>query len=727
MKTDSTRFRHTVFIALAFAVAIFQSAYADVRVPGFYSDHMVMQRDRELRIWGWAEKGEGVTVSLGDSSASATAGADGRWEVKLPPMQASSAGKTLRIVGKNTIELKDVLIGEVWLCSGQSNMEWTVANSDNREAEIAAANHPLIRHLKIAHRPSTVPLDDVDGIWQVCSPDVVGSFTAAGYFMARKLQQELDVPIGLINSSWGGTRVEPWTPPIGFEEVPALVDIYQSVIGRTPGTKAFRDRLSEFITKNEEWNAKAKAALQSSNSLEPSPTYPNQLKPFTSHQDPTMLYNGMIHALVGYPIRGAIWYQGESNHAEGMLYFEKKKALIEGWRTLWDQGDFPFYYVQIAPFQYGNEDPTILARFWEAQAAVQQIPNTGMVVINDIATLNDIHPPNKQDVGDRLALLALKQDYGRDDVVARSPEVDSVKPDGKQLRITFRNTGGGLKTRDGKSPSHFEVLGPGARKFVPAQASVDGDTVTLTANNVDAPTAFRFAWDKLAEPNLMGGTGLPVGACRGGEIPDFLSLVDVDRDYQLVYDLDLAKLGAEPTYDVDKSSEVTAFDRVGYLVEFDSQDFGEQKVFVSMDAFTDDAGKIAIPTAKKNVTFQQGVTNMEVYSTDSSLDGQGRPGNLEFWPHNYAPNNGAGVPGASNSMFDFGDQPGEPKSGYGSMQVHDPGKKTTLFSINHWNAGGNADLGIGNGNGQHPDWTFSSNASKYSVKRLRVYVRPVRR
>ena len=165
-----------------------------------------------------------------------------------------------------------------------------------------------------------------------------------------------------------------------------------------------------------------------------------------------MLYNGMIHALVGFPIRGAIWYQGESNHAEGMLYLEKKKALIGGWRTLWGQGDFPFYYVQIAPFQYGNEDPSILARFWEAQAAVQQLPNTGMVVINDIATLNDIHPPNKQDVGKRLALLALKNDYGRSDLIANSPDMESLEVLPGKLKIKFKNTGGGLKTRDQKPP-----------------------------------------------------------------------------------------------------------------------------------------------------------------------------------------------------------------------------------------------------------------------------------
>lgn len=207
----------------------------------------------------------------------------------------------------------------------------------------------------------------------------------------------------------------------------------------------------------------------------------------------------MIHAMVGLPIRGAIWYQGESNHVEGMMYFEKKKALINGWRELWGQGDFPFYYVQIAPYHYGSEAPEILAELWEAQAAVEQLPNTGMVVINDIATVNDIHPPNQQDVELRLANLALKHDYGKTDVVAHSPSVDSIEVKNTgSLKVTFKNTGGGLKTRHGKAPSHFQVVRRGSNGFQPATAQIEGDAVVLTSDLVAKPVAFRFAWNKLA-------------------------------------------------------------------------------------------------------------------------------------------------------------------------------------------------------------------------------------
>jgi sialate O-acetylesterase len=505
--------------------------------------------------------------------------------------------------------------------------------------------------------------------------------------------------------------------------VPALGGIYSSVLGRTPGTSEYQNTLSDFIKANEAWNEQAKDSLAGNLPVTPSPAYPESLKPFQSHQDPTMLYNGMIHALVGYPIRGAIWYQGESNHTEGMLYFEKKKALINGWRKLWNQGEFPFYFVQIAPFQYGNEDGTILAQFWEAQAAVQQLAKTGMVVINDIATLQDIHPPNKQDVGKRLAMLALKNDYGLTKIIANSPEVESFKAAGDKFMVTFKNTAGGLKTRDGKAPSHFEIIGPGSRTFVPASASIDGDTVTLSAEGVTTPAAFRFAWDKLAEPNLMGGTGLPVGACRGGKVPDFLSLIEVDQDYELVYELDLGKLKKTVEYSIDRSGTVSEFDRIAYLIELESDNLGSQKLFVSMDAFTDDPGKIGIPQYSADAFFQQPVQGVECYSTVPSLNLQGVQGNIEFWSGNYATQNSTDVPGASGTIYDFGDSMSEPLDGYGSMQIHDTTGKQTLFAINHWGVGGNADIGIGNSSGSHRDWTFSSNAKSYWKKTLKIYVR----
>lgn len=717
--------RLTVVALLLSLLATPRTAGADVRLASIFSDHMVLQRDRPIRIWGWADPRQSVTVTLGDATATATADESGRWQAELPARAASAQPVSLTVRAGNAITLEDILIGEVWLCSGQSNMEWTVALSTNAPQEIAAADHPLIRHIKVPHAPATTPQETFEGQWQICSPATAGAFTACGYFMARDLLEELQVPIGLINSSWGGTRIEPWTPPAGFAQVPALEDILTSVIGRTPGTAPYQERLAQYIASTESWVKSARAALEDATPLQPSPPYPDELKPFTSHQEPTMLYNGMIHPFIGFPLRGAIWYQGESNHGEGMLYAEKKKALIGGWRQLWGQGDFPFYFVQIAPFRYGNEDPSVLATFWEAQATVvEEVPHTGMVVINDIATLDDIHPPNKQDVGHRLALLALKHDYGRD-VVAHSPTLKSLAAASGRLTLTFENTGGGLKTRDGKAPTHFEIIGPGSRGYQPAQAKIEGDAVILTADGVSEPTAFRFAWHKLAEPNLTGGTGLPVGAVRGGDVPDMLSLLNIEADYTLVYDLNLARLGSSITYDADHSGSVGAFDRVGYLLELKSAETGEQTVFVSMDAFTDKAGLLGIPTASSTAQFQQPVNNLEVFSNVEGLstaDGA-RGGNIEFWPHNYGPSNGGNVTGASSSIYDFGDHPGPPVEGYGSMQVHDPAAGQTVFAINHWGAGNRADIGIGNSAGNTRDWTFAGNAGTYQTKRLRVYVR----
>lgn len=726
MKTlRPTSFVLAIFVSL---IAASSDGVADVRLPSFFSDHMVLQQQKPVKFWGWAEAGESISVSIGDNSASAEARPSGRWDVELPAMTASSEAVTVSIQGAtSSVEIKDVLIGEVWLCSGQSNMEWAVRSSSDAEAEIAVAIYPLIRHMKVPRVFKTTPQDDFETSWEICSAETAGNFTACGYFMARKLHRELGVPIGLVNSSWGGTRVEPWTPPVGFEKVAALQDIHQSVLGRTPGTEVYNSRLTAYLETVNSWVEKGQASLADSTPLAPLAAYPAELTPFKSHQDPTMLYNGMIHALVGFPIRGAIWYQGESNHAEGMLYFEKKKALINGWRELWGQGDFPFYYVQIAPFQYGSEDPTILAKFWEAQAAVQTIPNTGMVVINDIATLNNIHPPNKQDVGLRLANLALKNDYDRTDTVAESPQFDSVERRPGNLRVTFRNTAGGLKTRDGKPPTHFEMIGPGSGGFQAATAIIEGDTVLLTSDDVAAPTAFRFAWHKLAEPNLSGGSGLPVGAVRGGEIPDFLNQLPIGKEYKLVYDLDLSKLGDQIQYDVDRSDEVAEFDRVGYLLELAATGGDEQKLFVSMKSFTTDAKKIGVPTLASGAKFQQPIESLDIYSSVKGITtGTGlNSGNIEFWPGNYAPLNAAGVTGASSRVFDFGDQPGPPESGYGSMQVHNIAAKQTLFSVNHWKAAAEADVGIGNSAGKTRDWTFTGSAATYPQKRLRVYVREV--
>ena len=309
--------RHFVFIAGAFALG--QAAVqAEVKLPSVFGDHMVLQQGQRLPVWGWADPGESVTVAVAGQTKKTKAGKDGAWQLRLKPLKASKLPVAFSVKGINTIDFKDVLVGEVWLCSGQSNMEWRVSQSGNAKEEIANGNHPIIRHIKIPRRPSDKPEKDVTpvrGGWEVCSPETVANFTAVGYYFGRHLQGELDVPIGLLGCNWGGTRIEPWTPPTGFKSVPALKEI--------------ANNLDTFPQKN------------GNGSID--------------HQSALALHNGMISPINPYGIRGALWYQGESNNGEGMLYYEKKKALINGWRDIWNNKKMPFYFVQLAPYKYGGE------------------------------------------------------------------------------------------------------------------------------------------------------------------------------------------------------------------------------------------------------------------------------------------------------------------------------------------------------------------------------------
>lgn len=711
----------------AFCVAA--TCSADVGVPHIFGNHMVLQRQQPIPVWGWADAGEKVTVTLstGDA-ASAVADDDGKWTVKLPAQEAGGP-LTVTVKGNNTVTFTDVLIGEVWVCSGQSNMEWTVSNSDDFENEKAAAQYPKIRHIKIPKVPKGFPQDDVEAEWTICTPETVGSYTAAGYFFGRTLHKELDVPVGLVNSSWGGTRIEPWTPPCGFVGIPELADILKQVELTNPANGTYQAKLAAYLDTLENWMGEAKTALKEEKPLEPSPAYPADIQPLTSHQAPTTLYNGMIHPLVPFAMRGAIWYQGESNHREGMLYYYKMRALIGGWRKIWEQGEFPFLYVQIAPYQYGSESPSILPIFWEAQNRSLDIPNTGQVVIHDIGNLTNIHPTNKQDVGARLAAIALAKTYGREGIVYSGPMFKSLAIEGDKLRVTFDHVGSGLVSRDGKPLDWFEIIGE-ETDFMPAKAEIDGDSVVLSSPEVKKPCAMRFAWHKLAEPNLANKEGFPAAPFRAGEVPerDWLALkVDEAKQYKLIYDLNLANLGSTINYTVDASKEFSGkFDRIAYFLELQKLGEETQYVYTSMDAFTDDVTKIGIPTVASKADFQTDVANLNVVSNVSGIvTGDGLAGgNIEFWPHNYGPNNAMSVPNASASIWDFGDEKHDPVDGYGCMQVHNHDAKQTLFAVNQWKSGAGADIGIGNSTGRTRDWTFTSNAAGYEIKRLRVLVRP---
>lgn len=492
-------------LVAAFVISAFgfvSSVSADVRLPNVLGSHMVVQRDVPLPIWGWAAPGEEVTVKSGDSVVSAKADAAGKWQVQLPAQKVGGP-ISISIEGKNKIELDDILVGEVWVCSGQSNMEWNVAISNNPEQEIAAANHPQIRLFHVPKKPAGTPQSDVDAAWKVCTPKNIPTFSAVSYYFGRELNKELNVPIGLINTSWGGTRIEPWTPPSGFESVKDVSDIAAIQEGLAKMAGDFRAAQLQFVQSVQKWADAAQKSLAEGQTAPELPAPP--ANPIASHVVPTGLYNGMVHGLLPFPVRGAIWYQGESNLADGMLYHHKMKALINGWRNVWNNPEMPFLFVQLAPFRYSKDDPTKLPLLWEAQTKTLEVPNTGMAVTTDISNILDIHPRNKQDVGKRLALWALAKTYGREGLVYFGPQYQSMTVEGNKVRLQFDQP---LASRDNLPLSWFTIAGED-KKFVPAVAEIDGNSVVVQSLKVENPTAVRFAWHGEAEPNLANKEGLP--------------------------------------------------------------------------------------------------------------------------------------------------------------------------------------------------------------------------
>lgn len=506
-----------VIIIIVYVLLFTQTfVHSEVTLPRVLSNNMVLQRDMQVPIWGWASAGEEITITLSTeeeaaeplSATTVVSDAEGNWRVKIPSMQAGGP-YILTVTGSNTLELTNVLFGEVWVCSGQSNMEWPVSASKDSAAEIAAANYPTIRLFDVPHRPSGLFQDDVEADWHETTPETIKNFSAVAYSFGRKLYNNLNVAIGLINTSWGGTRIEPWTPPAGFATVPALESISKEI---EDAHANYRQQLPQKMKEIEAWIAETRKALETDARLT---QMPQNVHPLTHYARPTGLYNGMVHPIVPYAIRGAIWYQGESNLRDGIRYHEKMKALIYGWREVWGQGDFPFYFVQLAPFNYGgrNASPFFLPQIWEAQTATLAVAHTGMAVTTDIGNLRDIHPRNKQEVGRRLALWALAKTYNREDVTYSGPLYKSREIEGNAIRLSFGFVGGGLMARDEQPLTWFEIAGED-KQFVEAEAIIDGDTIVVSSDAVAKPVAVRFGWHQSAEPNLVNKEGLPASPFR---------------------------------------------------------------------------------------------------------------------------------------------------------------------------------------------------------------------
>lgn len=481
-------------------------ARAEVLLPSILGDHMVLQAGQPLRIWGWAEPGEEVAVDLAGDRQVTHANAVGEWKVTLPRRESSREPVAMTVTAPSgSVTVRDILVGEVWLGSGQSNMGWPLHLATDAQAEIAQAKFPEMRLFFVPIGTAGTPQSKIASGWVVCSPESVPGFSAVLYFFGRELHQALQQPVGLIASAVGGTRIEPWMPQASFAETPSLAGEWQSI---QQNLAQYGEARREHLRRTKAWLAEAEPLWQAGREFPEAPVPPSH--PLNGFAAPTSLYNAMIHPVVPYTLRGVIWYQGESNRGQGMHYHDLQTGLIEGWRRVWQQGDFPFLFVQLAPFRY-DDNATALPELWEAQTAGLSLPHTGMAVITDISTIGDIHPPNKKEVGRRLSLWALRDTYGHE-VVPSGPLWSEHLVEAGTMRVKFRHAAG-LKTRDGTPPNWFSIAGED-RRFHPATAQIDGDTVVVRAPEVPQPVAVRFGWNQVAEPNLVNGAGLPASPFR---------------------------------------------------------------------------------------------------------------------------------------------------------------------------------------------------------------------
>jgi len=499
---------------------------AELKVPHFFSDHMILQRERAAALWGKAEAGAEVTVSFKGKSAMAKAAADGHWRAQIEAGAADATGAVLTIsAGADKIEIKDVLVGEVWFASGQSNMFYTMNRSPEYEGLIAESNHPALRMFNAPLVTAAENQDDIEGAWQASTPETVPGFSAVAFFFARKLHLELGIPVGVIKSAWGGKPVETFTSREALNTLPgakALVDAMLKDEAAYDQAKAD----ATYATKLEQWKATLAAAKGKPDvdrkRLPKKPDAPK--RPLLTEGKPGVLFAAMIHPFTGYTLRGAIWYQGEGNAKAGAVPYDQTLPLmINDWRKRWND-EFSFYYVQLASYRApstepGTPDPWALTQD-RMRLVLATTPKTGMAITNDVGEANDIHPKNKKDPGERLARWALAKDYGKE-LIYSGPLFKSSEVKGDAIRVTFDQAGAGLKSRDGGALKRFEIAGAD-KVWKWADAKIDGsDAVLVRSAEVKAPAAVRYAWASNPEgANLVNSDGLPASVFRTDDWDD---------------------------------------------------------------------------------------------------------------------------------------------------------------------------------------------------------------
>jgi sialate O-acetylesterase len=477
-------------------------AHADVKLPNIFSSHLVLQQKQKNKVWGLADAGEAVTVTIADQSHQATADSQGAWSVWLNPLLPGEP-LTLTVKGKNVITLDDILVGEVWICSGQSNMQWNVGSANDPDLEKLAAKHPQLRMINFPQVGSQEPRwSHDDRKWMVCTPETVSSFSAVGYFFGRQLQETLDVPVGMINNAWGGSACEAW--------------INRDLLREDDRFKGMMDRYSlmelQFVELTDKGNDLTDAEKKQLNTLRGW---------MNGNSRPGNIYNGVLKSHLGYGIRGAIWYQGESNAGRAYQYRDLFPLMIKSWRDEWAQGDFPFYWVQLADFLAETPDPeeSAWAELREAQTmTMAKLPNTGEAVIIDIGEGKDIHPKNKVDVGRRLARWALAKDYGIA-LPHHSPQYKSMEKQGSKIVLSFDHVDGGWRPFDVQTPRGFAIAGDD-KKFVWATAKVLPDgKIEVASDKVTEPVAVRYGWANNPIVNMYSAAGLPLTPFRTDDWP----------------------------------------------------------------------------------------------------------------------------------------------------------------------------------------------------------------
>lgn len=474
---------------------------------------MVLQREQANPVWGKADPGEKITVTIDGQSHSTVTDADGKWHVAIDPLKAGGPYE-LVVTGNNEVRFKDVLAGEVWICSGQSNMEWNLIKTNNAQLEIISANYPQIRLISVPKIASQEPLDDFEGEWQLCSPSSVPYFSAVGYLFGRRIHNTLDVPVGLIDNAWGGSAAEAWIPRDVLDSDPRYAKLLQhwDKTASAYTDEIHEQKIAEHKAKVKTWEENGKKGRK--------PRSPRD--PRKSNNRPANIYNGVLNPTIGYGIRGVIWYQGESNASRAYQYRHLFPLMIETWREQWGQGDFPFYWAQLADFREESDVPreSAWAELREAQTmTLDVISNSGQAVIIDSGEGRDIHPRNKQAVANRLARWALAQDYGYD-IEFQSPRYKSMEIDGNTITLTFDHVGkGGLYAFDIKQPIGFSIAGED-RQFVWADAKISGkNQVIVSSEEVANPVSVRYNWDNNPPGNLYDRNGLPVTPFRTDDWP----------------------------------------------------------------------------------------------------------------------------------------------------------------------------------------------------------------